>query len=108
MRIRIPLSRSMAIRAVTVPVARLAREAIVSGPYLQGGASVRQALGDSRIVLLEAAKVGRSGMTWSGRYYSADADDGALVIELPAPTAAVTMLSIGLTPIDGGRILALD
>jgi hypothetical protein len=47
-------------------------------------------------------------MTWSGRYYSADTDDGALVVDLPAPAAAVTMLSIGLTPLDGGRILALD
>jgi FMN phosphatase YigB (HAD superfamily) len=108
MRIRIPLSRGMAIRAVTVPVARLAREAIVSGPFLQSGASVRQALRDGHIVLLQPPQVRRSAMTGSGRYYAADADDAALVIDLAASDAAVTVLSIGLTPLEGGRILALD
>ncbi|UZE49967.1 hypothetical protein ONR75_04090 [Rhodopseudomonas sp. P2A-2r] len=108
MRIRIPLSRSMAIRTVTVPVARLAKEAVIDGPFLQSGESVRQALRDSRIVLLAPPQVRRSGMTGSNRYYSADAADAALVIELLAPTAAVTVLSIGLTPLGGGRILAMD
>jgi FMN phosphatase YigB (HAD superfamily) len=108
MRIRIPLSRGMAIRSVTVPVARLAREAIVGGPFLQSGDSVKRALRDSNIMLVESPRLRHSGMTWSGRHYSADADDGALVIDLPASTAAVTVLSIGLTPLGGGRILAMD
>ena len=108
MRVRIPLARGMAIRSVTVPVARLAREAVVSGPFLQSGDTVRQALRDSHVLLVEPPQFRHSGMTWSGRYYSADADDGALVIDLPAATAAVTMLSIGLMPLDGRRILALE
>jgi len=108
MRIRIPLSRGMAIRSVSVPVARLAREAIVSGPFLQSGASVRKALHDGDVVLLESPQVRHSGLTWSGRYYCAADADGALLVALPASTAAVTVLSIGLTPLDGGRILALD
>ncbi|CAN5262091.1 hypothetical protein BH11PSE4_BH11PSE4_24790 [soil metagenome] len=108
MRIRIPLSRGMAIREVTVPVARLARKAIVSGPFLQSGDSVKRALRDSNIMLVELPQLRHSGMTWSGRAYSADADNGALIIDLPASAAAVTMLSIGLTPFGGRRVLAPD
>jgi FMN phosphatase YigB (HAD superfamily) len=107
-RIRIPVSRGMAIRAMVLPVARLAVEAIVSGPFLQSATTVSEALGDDRIVLLEPSCVRLTAMTRSGRHYRSEGDAGALTIDLPESQAAVSVLSIGIAPIDGARILATD
>ncbi|MET0968278.1 MAG: hypothetical protein ABWY18_03680 [Tardiphaga sp.] len=107
-RIRIPVSRSMAICSMVLPVARLAVEAIVSGPFLQSGATVPKALGDDRIVWLGPSRVRHSAMTRSGRYYCSEGHAGTLTIDLPEPTATMSVLSIGLAPIDGARILAAD
>jgi FMN phosphatase YigB (HAD superfamily) len=108
MRIRVPVSRSMAVRSIVLPVGRLAVEAIVSGPYLQSGATVARAIGDDRIVPLAPSCVRHAAMTRSGRYYCSEGDAGTLTVDLPEPISAVSVLSLGLAPIDGARILAAD
>jgi hypothetical protein len=107
-RMRIPMSRAMAIRAITVPIARLATEGVVSGPFLQSGDTVDQVARSTDILKLDGPGIRHRGMTWNAGHYSATHDDAALTIDLPLQTAAVTILSIGLTPLNGGRVLAVD
>jgi hypothetical protein len=47
-------------------------------------------------------------MTWNAGRYTATQDDATLTIDLPLQTDAVAMLSLGLTPLNGARVLALD
>jgi len=107
-RIRIPMSRSMAIRAIDVPLARLAAEGRISGPFLQSGTSIRLAAGSGEIRLLDRSGAGQDGLVWDGDRYAAARDDAVLSIAIPELTDTVAMLSIGVTPANGARVLALD
>lgn len=107
-RIRIPMSGGMAVRRVTVPVAKLAPQAAISGPFLQTGASVARAVRSDSIVLLQSPDVTAHGLTLSGAHYDATLPDAALTVVLPVQTARVAVLSIGLAPSRGTRVLALD
>ncbi|ABD05469.1 conserved hypothetical protein [Rhodopseudomonas palustris HaA2] len=106
-RIRIPMSQAMAIRAISVPIATLATEGRISGPFLQSGASIKLAARSGEIRLLDRAAAAQDGIAWDGDRYAATRDDAVLTIELPTLTDAVAMLSIGVTPAGGARVLAL-
>jgi len=107
-RIRIPMSLAMAVRSITVPIARLATEGVISGPFLQSGDSVDQIVRSNDVLKLDGPAIRHRGVTWNAGHYHATQDDAALIIDLPIQTAAVTMLSIGLTPSNGARVLAVD
>jgi hypothetical protein len=106
-RVRIPTTRKAGIRTIVVPIARLAREGLVAGPFLQSGASLARALQTTNVSKLPDQQLDYAGLYHSGRYYRATQDDGALIIQLPPQTAAVAILSIGLTPLTEQRVLAL-
>jgi FMN phosphatase YigB (HAD superfamily) len=107
MRVRVPITRSMGVQTVVVPIAQLAPEGLISGPFLQSGSDVKEALKSTDIVKLPDDRLGHAGLTRSGRHYRATQADGALVINLRAQTAPVVMLSVGLTPLNGDRVLAV-
>ena len=107
MRLRIPIARNMAIATVVVPIAQLAPEGLVSGPFLHAGSTVGNALASTCVTALPGQHVGDAGLVRSGRYFRATRDDGALVINLPAQDSPITILSIGLTTLNGERIMAL-
>lgn len=77
------------------------------GPFLQGGSSLARALQTATLLKLPDQHLDHAGLFHSGRYYRATRDDGALVINLPPQRAAVVIMSIGLTPLSEGRVLAL-
>jgi FMN phosphatase YigB (HAD superfamily) len=107
MRLRIPIARNMRVQTVVVPIAKLAMEGLLSGPFLQSGSDVKAALNSNDVVRLPDDQLGHAGLTRSGRHYRATEEDGALVINLHAQAAPVVMISVGLTPLDGDRVLAV-
>jgi FMN phosphatase YigB (HAD superfamily) len=107
-RVRIPTTREAGIRTIVVPIARLATEGLVAGPFLQNGASLARALQTTKVSKLPDQHLEHAGLFHSGRYYRATQDDGALIIHLPLPTAPVGIISIGLTPLKEERVLALQ
>ncbi|MGP9814347.1 HAD family hydrolase [Rhodopseudomonas sp. NSM] len=107
-RVRIPMSRGMAIRTIQVPVARLAPAGLITGPFLQSGPSINMAAGSGEIRLLDRCDAEQDGLAWHGPHYAATRDDAVLTIAIPTLTDAVAMLSIGVTPANGARVLALD
>jgi hypothetical protein len=106
-RVRIPITRDSGIRTIVVPIARLATEGLVAGPFLQGGTSLARALQTATLLKLPDQHLDHAGLFHSGRYYRATQDDGALVINLPPQRAPIVIMSIGLTPLNEGRVLAL-
>ena len=107
MRLRIPIARKMAIATVVVPIAQLASEGLLSGPFLHGGKSVSDALHSAAISALPEHHLGVAGLVRSGRYFRAAQEDGSLLITVPPTDAAVTVISLGLTPVNGERVMAL-
>jgi hypothetical protein len=107
-RIRIPMTPRMAVRSIEVPVARLMKRGTIRGPFLQNGSTVRRALASQDILLLEPPLLRYRGLSGSDRCYSATADDGVLVIDIPTQSQAVAVLSIGLVALDGSRMLASE
>jgi FMN phosphatase YigB (HAD superfamily) len=106
-RVRIPITRGSGIRTIVVPIARLATEGLVAGPFLQSGTNLARALQTAILSKLADQHLDHAGLFHSGRYYRATQDDGALVINLPPQRAPVVIMSIGLTPLSEGRVLAL-
>ena len=107
-RIRIPMSLNMNVASVTLPLAHLAPEGVLNGPFLQYGKTVDQAMRSVDILKLDGQELRPAGMVFTGRHYGSGEQAAALTIELPEQTAPVALLSIGITPISGMRILALD
>jgi FMN phosphatase YigB (HAD superfamily) len=107
MRVRIPITRNMAIQTVVVPIAQLAAEGLISGPFLQSGPDLKEALKSTEVVNVPDDQLGHAGLIRSGRHYRASQEDGALVIKLRAQTAAVAIISIGLTLLNSNRVLAV-
>jgi FMN phosphatase YigB (HAD superfamily) len=107
MRLRIPITRNMGIRTVVVPIAKLAREGLISGPFLQSGSDLKEALKSTDVVKLPDDQLCHAGLARSGRHYRATQEDGALVITLLDQTAPIVMISVGLTPLSGDRVLAV-
>ncbi|MDB5515960.1 MAG: hypothetical protein JWQ17_2718 [Tardiphaga sp.] len=106
-RVRIPITRESGVRTIVVPIARLATEGLVVGPFLQSGTSLARALQTANVSKLPDQHLDYAGLFHSGRYYRATRDDGALVINLSPQRAPVVIMSIGLTPLNEGRVLAL-
>ena len=106
LRLRIPIARHMAIRTIVVPVARLAREGLIAGPFLQTGASIEKALFQTEVLKLAPEHVTTAGLVRSGRYFCATEQDGALIIEIPPQTAPVAIVSVGLTSLQHQRVIA--
>lgn len=107
LRLRIPIARKMGIATVVVPIAQLASEGLLSGPFLHGGSKIGEALSSAVITALPEHRLSVAGLVRSGRYFRATQDDGALLIAVPPVDAAVTIISLGLTPVNGERVMAL-
>ncbi|MET0444207.1 MAG: hypothetical protein ABW151_06490 [Pseudorhodoplanes sp.] len=107
-RIRIPMSLNMNVASVTLPLAHLAPEGVLNGPFLQYGKTVDQAMRSVDILKLDGQELRPAGMVFTGSHYGSGDQAAALTIELPEQTAPVALLSIGITPTSGVRILALD
>lgn len=106
-RLRIPIARKMAIATVVVPIAALASEGLLSGPFLHSGQSVSDALHSAAVTALPEQYFSVAGLVRSGRHIRATQEDAALLIAVPPVDAAVTIISIGLTPVNGERVMAL-
>jgi FMN phosphatase YigB (HAD superfamily) len=106
-RVRIPIARSMGIQLIVVPIAKLAREGLIAGPFLQCGLDVKEILKSTDVVMVPDQHLRHSGLERYGRYYRATQDDGALIIDASTQKSPVVIVSIGLTPLNGERVMAL-
>lgn len=109
LRIRVPMSSGMAVHKVAIPIGRLALQGVCSGPFLQTGKTVGDAVRNDMILLLQQpSELGAHDMTLSNGFYQAASEAAVLTITLPPQTAPVAMLSIGIAPVNGQRVLAID
>ncbi len=103
-RVRIPLTRSMNIDTVALPLARIASEGILSGISVQSGKTVQKATASAGVEELPASRISTDGLEQSGTYYRARDVDGCLLIKPTSPTSDVMILTIGISPLGANRI----
>ena len=91
---------------IAIPIAEIAREAMLEGVMIQTGKSVSAASESYDIVDLPIGELATAGLNLSGRTYHTDNENGCLVI--PVETEApVAIFSIALTPLGGDRLLSM-
>ncbi|MFN5106004.1 MAG: hypothetical protein ACK5F8_04620 [Bradyrhizobium sp.] len=108
LRLRIPLSRRMAVATIALPLAKLTRHGMLHGITVQYGESAAKAAESSNLKTVAEARLIDAGLERRGRQFRADTDDGMLLIPVDGVEAAVAIYTIALTALDHDRILAVE
>jgi FMN phosphatase YigB (HAD superfamily) len=107
LRIRIPVSRTMAVRTIAIPLAKVATEGILQGVTVQTGSTLRKAASNPDVVALPDGKRIMAGLEQSGRSYRAGDDNGCLLITVDPQQEPIAIFSVALTSLSNDRILAM-
>ena len=108
LRLRIPLSRGMAVATIALPLAKLAREGMLHGITVQYGESVAKASESSDVKAIAAERLVDAGLESSGRHFRAAGDDGMLLIPVDGFKDDVAIYTIALTSLSHDRVLAVE
>jgi FMN phosphatase YigB (HAD superfamily) len=105
-RLRIPISRAMAVTTIALPLGRFAREGIVDAIVVQTGETIADAVDCTDVKRVPWDRLVFAGLEQSGRHYLAHDDDGCLLIPVEAPDDGVTVYSVALTSLSHDRIFS--
>jgi FMN phosphatase YigB (HAD superfamily) len=104
-RLRIPLSRSMAIATIALPLARFARHGLLHGVVMQSGDGVSDAAKSVDVRRIADEALVFAGLARDGRCYRAETDEGCLIIPVAPFDDEVAIVSVALTSFSHDRIL---
>ncbi|MEN3346379.1 MAG: hypothetical protein V7632_14 [Bradyrhizobium sp.] len=107
LRVRVPLSRRMAVATIALPLAKLAREGTLHGVVAQSGESAATASENSDVRAVADGTLVYAGFERSGRHFRAAGDDGMLLIPVDRLDDEVAIYTVALTSHSHDRILAL-
>jgi len=102
LRLRIPLSRRMAITMIALPLAKFAPEGLLHGVTLQRGDDVRGAAESQEVVAIATDGLVYAGVQWSGSHYRAETEDGCLLIPVGPMTQEIAVYSVAITALGAG------
>ncbi|MGY4239335.1 hypothetical protein ACVIIZ_000743 [Bradyrhizobium sp. USDA 4523] len=107
LRLRIPLSRRMAIATIALPLAKLTRDGMLHGITVQYGESAAKAAEGSNVTAIAEGRLIDVGLKRRGRHFRATSDDGMLLIPVDGFEDDVAIYTVALTALDHDRILAV-
>ncbi|WP_315835685.1 HAD family hydrolase [Bradyrhizobium prioriisuperbiae] len=107
-RIRIPVSSTMDVQTIAVPLATIAPEGLLHGVTVEAGTTIQTISKSLDVTALPDSKLTMAGLTVSGRHYRANDGDGCLLITVDPLKQPVAIFSVALTSLSGNRILALQ
>ena len=105
LRLRIPLSRSMAIATIALPLARVARQGLLHGVVMQSGDSISDATKSVEVRRIADEALVFAGLVRDGRCYRAETDDGCLIIPVAPFDDEIAIVSVALSSFSHDRIL---
>ncbi|MGY3587665.1 FMN phosphatase YigB (HAD superfamily) [Bradyrhizobium sp. USDA 4341] len=108
LRLRIPLSRRMAVATIALPLAKLSRAGMLHGITVQYGESAAKAAASSNVKTIAEARLIDAGLERSGRQFRATTEDGMLLIPVDSFEDDVAIYTVALTALDHDRILAVE
>ncbi|WP_309500892.1 MULTISPECIES: hypothetical protein [Bradyrhizobium] len=106
LRLRIPVSRAMAIAMIALPIAKAARDSLLHGVTVQLGDNVRDAAESQEVTGIPAEQLTYAGLTLSGTSYHAADDEGCLLIPVGRLAREIAIYSVAITPLGHARVLA--
>jgi hypothetical protein len=106
LRLRVPVSRTMAVAMIALPLAKLAQEGILHGVTVQHGDSLREAAESQEVRNIARDRLVHAKLQQIGQVYRAEDDDGCLLIPVDAMVQDIAVYSIALTSLSHARILA--
>lgn len=99
LRLRIPLSRRMAVTTIALPLAKFAREGLLHGVTVQQGDDVRDAAESQDVVAIATDGLIYAGLQRNGGHYRAETEDGCLLIPVSPMTREIAIYSVAITPL---------
>ncbi|WP_420965268.1 hypothetical protein [Bradyrhizobium sp. B120] len=108
LRLRIPLSRRMAVATIALPLAKLSRIGMLRGITVQYGESAAKAAESSNVKAIAEGRLIDAGLERSGRQFRATNEDGMLLIPVDGFEDDVAIYTVALTALDHDRILAVE
>lgn len=99
LRVRIPLSRTMGIAMIALPLPRFAAEGLLHGVTLQTADDVRDAAESQEVIGITAESLVYAGVQRNGDHYRAESEDGCLLIPVAPMTKDIAIYSVAITPL---------
>ena len=99
LRLRIPLSRTMAIAMIALPLAKFAPQGLLHGVTVQQGDDVRDAAESQDVMGIATKSLTYAGVHRDGDHYRADTEDGCLLIPVTPITKDIAIYSVAITPL---------
>ena len=104
-RMRIPISRAMAITTIGLPLGRIAREGVLDGIVVQTGDTVTAAATHAKPLRIDEGRLVFAGIEGTGCHYRAPDDDGCLMIPIDPFEGDIAIYTIALRPLSHDRLL---
>lgn len=108
LRLRIPLSRRMAIATIALPLAKLTQTGMLLGITVQLGESAVKAADSFDVKAVAEARLVYAGIERSGRHFEAPDKDGMLLIPVDDFDDDVAIYTVALTSLGHDRILTVE
>ena len=102
LRLRIPLSRSMAITTIALPLAKFAPHGLLHGVTVQQGADIRDAAESQDVVAITTDGLTYAGVQRNDSHYRVDSEGGFLLIPVAPMTQEIAVYSVAITPLGAG------
>jgi FMN phosphatase YigB (HAD superfamily) len=108
LRLRIPLSRRMAVTTIALPLAKLARDGMLHGVVVQSGNNAMEASDSADVKAIADERLVCAGLERRGRHFHASDVDGTLLIPVDPLKSDVAIYTVALTSLSHDRILAVN
>jgi hypothetical protein len=97
LRLRIPLTRRMAVATIALPLAKLSREGTLQGVVVQSGETAADAARSSEITAIADDRLVHVGLERIGRHFRAQDDDGCLLVTVEPFVDEIAIYTVALT-----------
>ncbi|QDP21790.2 hypothetical protein FNV92_06265 [Bradyrhizobium cosmicum] len=99
LRVRIPLSRTMGITMIALPLPKFAAEGLLHGVTIQTAELVRDAAERQDVIGIAAESLVYAGIQRNGDHYRTESEDGCLLIPVAKMTEDIAIYSVAITPL---------
>ncbi|WXU23699.1 hypothetical protein WHZ77_07170 [Bradyrhizobium sp. A5] len=97
LRVRIPLSRTMGITMIALPLPKFAAEGLLHGVTIQTADVIRDAAESQDVIGIAAESLVYAGIQRNGDHYRAESEDGCLLIPVAKMTDDIAIYSVAIT-----------
>ncbi|MBR0837785.1 hypothetical protein JQ612_31715 [Bradyrhizobium manausense] len=102
LRLRIPLSRTMGIAMIALPLPKFAKEGLLHGVTVQSAYDVSDAAESQDVTGIAADSLIYAGVQRNGSHYRVENDDACLLIPTAPMTQDIAIYSVAITPLGSG------